>query len=585
TLTIELYESTIRYSGEFYDAEVGLYYLRARYYDPYVGRFISEDTYKGRANEPLSLNRYTYVLNNPLIYIDPTGHVETSLRELAGATGSTIVYDAQTKKTTVTLVDGYSIVFDPNKKDDSGKSVVTIKNGRTMIDNETFDKMMTGSKPVKDGTYIVQVDSTVVSAVKDKSGKVLEVAKVAVVTVVGKQSNEYTTGANKMPVLEIKMIRNSTIIYDPDTKKVLDTTSVFSLPADLTPKRTGFNSYSEIALAWYMMRDGSLSKEESKQLNLKWDARSSVELQFKSNKLGMSLGEVSQIYNQQVAVDLTVLIGIPGIKIGSNISAKMTVVNKGKGKTTTGTKTPAGGCNCFTAGTKVLTDEGEKKIEDIEVGDMVLAKDENNPNGELAYKEVTALYRNQRNDIIKLHVGEQIIETTDNHPFWVEGEGWVLADELEAGDKLQKADGSTLTIDKVEFVELDNTVTVYNFTVADYHTYYVTDLGVWVHNTSCFYINQATSGYSTSKHLPSKGDWRPVGMSWGQFKKENQLSVKENFRRDDGYISYNVYDKDGNYVGRFDKGQRDSYKSKNIHPDHIHIENAEGNIHWWFNDK
>lgn len=86
-----------------------------------------------------------------------------------------------------------------------------------------------------------------------------------------------------------------------------------------------------------------------------------------------------------------------------------------------------------------------------------------------------------------MHVGEQIIETTDNHPFWVEGKGWVFADELQVGDKLQKADGSNLTIDKVEFVKLDEPVTVYNFTVADYHTYYVTDLGIWVHNTNCGY--------------------------------------------------------------------------------------------------
>jgi len=43
------------------------------------------------------------------------------------------------------------------------------------------------------------------------------------------------------------------------------------------------------------------------------------------------------------------------------------------------------------AGTKFLTDEGEKKIEAIEVGDMVLAKDENSSEGEL----VTNLYRNQ----------------------------------------------------------------------------------------------------------------------------------------------------------------------------------------------
>ncbi|MFD2115080.1 hypothetical protein [Paenibacillus yanchengensis] len=44
---------------------------------------------------------------------------------------------------------------------------------------------------------------------------------------------------------------------------------------------------------------------------------------------------------------------------------------------------------------------------------MVLAKDENNPDGELAYKEITNLYRNQHDDIIKLYVGEQVIETTD----------------------------------------------------------------------------------------------------------------------------------------------------------------------------
>lgn len=59
TLTVELYANSIRYSGEFYDKEVGLYYLRARYYDPYIGRFITEDTYEGELTNPLSLNLYT----------------------------------------------------------------------------------------------------------------------------------------------------------------------------------------------------------------------------------------------------------------------------------------------------------------------------------------------------------------------------------------------------------------------------------------------------------------------------------------------------------------------------------------------
>lgn len=63
-----------RYSGEYWDSTTELQYLRARWYDPSMGRFISEDTYEGQIDNPLSLNLYTYVINNPLKYVDPTGH-------------------------------------------------------------------------------------------------------------------------------------------------------------------------------------------------------------------------------------------------------------------------------------------------------------------------------------------------------------------------------------------------------------------------------------------------------------------------------------------------------------------------------
>ncbi|KJR44860.1 YD repeat protein [Desulfosporosinus sp. I2] len=76
TLTIEpQYSSAIRYAGEFYDSESGLYYLRARYYNPMTARFLSEDTYTGKPNDPLSLNLYTYCVNNPILFSDPSGHV------------------------------------------------------------------------------------------------------------------------------------------------------------------------------------------------------------------------------------------------------------------------------------------------------------------------------------------------------------------------------------------------------------------------------------------------------------------------------------------------------------------------------
>jgi RHS repeat-associated protein len=74
TLAVEQFSNAIRYAGQYYDAETGLYYLRARYYNPYIGRFISEDSYWGEDTNPLSLNLYTYCSNDPIKYTDPTGH-------------------------------------------------------------------------------------------------------------------------------------------------------------------------------------------------------------------------------------------------------------------------------------------------------------------------------------------------------------------------------------------------------------------------------------------------------------------------------------------------------------------------------
>jgi len=65
----------------------------------------------------------------------------------------------------------------------------------------------------------------------------------------------------------------------------------------------------------------------------------------------------------------------------------------------------------------------------------------------------------------------------------------VLAADLQVGDKLQQSNGNTLKIDQINKVIHNKLVKVYNFTVADFHTYYVSSLGIWVHNISCAEIN------------------------------------------------------------------------------------------------
>jgi RHS repeat-associated protein len=80
------YSNNYLYSGYQYDRESKLYYLNARHYNPLTSRFMQEDTYRGSAADPLSLNLYTYCNNNPIAYVDPTGHAPTQTYVEGGIT-------------------------------------------------------------------------------------------------------------------------------------------------------------------------------------------------------------------------------------------------------------------------------------------------------------------------------------------------------------------------------------------------------------------------------------------------------------------------------------------------------------------
>ena len=73
------------FCGEQFDPVTGLYYLRARYMDTSTGRFISQDTYQGDINDPVSLHKYLYANANPVTYSDPSGYKSVAEMAVVGA--------------------------------------------------------------------------------------------------------------------------------------------------------------------------------------------------------------------------------------------------------------------------------------------------------------------------------------------------------------------------------------------------------------------------------------------------------------------------------------------------------------------
>ena len=139
--------------------------------------------------------------------------------------------------------------------------------------------------------------------------------------------------------------------------------------------------------------------------------------------------------------------------------------------------------SCFTGDTVVLTSEGLTCIEDVEVGDSVWAY--NSEIGKTELKEVLCVWVKETDKI--LHVSTsygETIDTTTNHPFYVEEKGWVAAGDLVVGDTLVTVDGDEVEVTNVELEKLAEPILVYNLDVADFDTYFVGEYGALVHNYS-----------------------------------------------------------------------------------------------------
>ena len=155
---------------------------------------------------------------------------------------------------------------------------------------------------------------------------------------------------------------------------------------------------------------------------------------------------------------------------------------------------------CFVAGTKVKTEDGDKNIEEIKAGDKVWSY--NPATGETGLKTVKQTFENETKQIVHVTISDgkdiEEIDTTVRHPFYVVGYGFKYASELRIGDKVISVSGDIYEVTSLKIENLDTPVKVYNFEVEDWHTYFVSASGIMVHN-QCDTLGEGTTNASTTE--------------------------------------------------------------------------------------
>ena len=195
---------------------------------------------------------------------------------------------------------------------------------------------------------------------------------------------------------------------------------------------------------------------------------------------------------------------------------------------------------CFVAGTMVLVGfdaDGNaisKPIEEVAEGDVVLARADGDEADGLDARAVARVFRRTSDHLRHVRYVDaagnaEHVQTTDEHPFWVEGRGWTAAGDLRPGDVLGDADGlggARLTVLSSVREEHPEGVAVYNFEVEGDHTYLVEDgaagggqAWAWVHNRC---VNAKKIAADAHGAAPA-GMSRPHGhhvVQQGKFKNE-----------------------------------------------------------------
>ena len=387
----------------------GLYYMRARYYNPEIKRFINQDVIEGNITNSPSLNKYAYCQGNPVSLLDPFG-----LNPLLNWDWNAIGHAALDL---LGMVPGAGFVAD----------------------------VVNGIWYCAEGKYF-EAAGSFVSAIPG-AGDAIGLAAKGI------------TGCTKAS----KAIKYATRLAGKAGNCAL-------------------SAYSTSKQIWGMW-DKYVFKGES------WSNESWGEL------LGVTTSSVFTANSAKgIVADLR------------NYSyVKHDILTS----------------QCFVEGTLVLTDNGQKPIEDIRPGDHVYASDPET--GESGYKEVVQTFENETKELVHIHINGDEIVSTPTHPFYSPVRGWTSAVDLRAGDILVLSNGEYVIVEQVQHEILEAPVKVYNFEVQDFHTYYVGKNSVLVHNR-CKLTDQEIDEYAKkyASAVNSNQAW-----SWKELSDGNKFSRRQ----------------------------------------------------------
>ncbi len=136
-------------------------------------------------------------------------------------------------------------------------------------------------------------------------------------------------------------------------------------------------------------------------------------------------------------------------------------------------------CASFPAGTPVWTPNGLVSIEVLETGDVVDARDEQTLLN--APQHITATHGRVAEGYHRIETELGVIEATAEHPFWVQGKGWVEAKEIAWEDPIATATGDAIAYSNTYY---EAATPVFNFSVESTPNYFAGEMGLWVHNAA-----------------------------------------------------------------------------------------------------